>query len=940
MQRGKKEGPDALRDASASALTVAVGRAHARTARRRGAAAAPPPRVGAIAPPPPAAARRIRTKLPPLPYGTRVTARPAGWQAAGTGGGSAAVGRRDEACDDEARGDDGDADDGDGDGDDDDDDDGDDAGEDEGEDDEDEWDDSIAADAAAAAAVSAALAAADAEAAAAKAAGDPSAANTKEEAAKKKAAVKMEKRLKLMLTRIRNGQLVCRYQVHVTLLCAMQLRMDAAASGEELQALALSVVPRDAILGPPSLGTAAEILRRFALWFRCTFQVLRLADGKPVRRKCSASERAADCIGARRGDLLDLVVLAAAALRASGVRCRIVTPMQPLPFRPPPASAKLKNMTGRAVASAVADHTKLAGLYAWLEVFVDHRWVHLDPVAGLVDAANEKDIGRAVRLVDTLSHGAASGGARAAPAASKRQKKAPVSALPPSTSRRTATMADIRARTRTRFVAEKVATSHVVAVENGVATDVTRRYVTAWQDVEKDRPPSGVFEKTIAKCCGMLSAGGRRKVEKLATGDSGYIFDGDGRLDAGGQSTAAPSAASTRVATGGSGASSPAGPGRRLEDLQSDGSPADTFTGCAADKAVDVAVASEQLEFDRRAMKEAVPKTLTALRNHPLYVVERHLRRYEAVYPQEPVLGYVGAEREPVYLRSHVRTLHTRDRWYREMRDVKADAVPIREVASKSKRDVEGAPMASNSRLFGEWQTVALVIPPVVNGIVPRGPRGNVEFWTPAHMPAGGVHVPLPHSGPVARELGVDFVPCMTGFDVRSGRSVPRLQGVVVAAAVADAVRDGALVAGQRASERAEERARADALAKWKDLLGRVKARQRIQQKYGGAPGDRAGGTHEEVQKRAGKRKHGPGGGAGPSTAAAGDSARALGDGEAAKNRGTDGVTGEEGAGKRRRAGSASEAHDHVFHAGRQHDGDVWIKVCRVCGIEVAFEKL
>ena len=40
----------------------------------------------------------------------------------------------------------------------------------------------------------------------------------------------------------------------------------------------------------------------------------------------------------------------------------------------------------------------------------------------------------------------------------------------------------------------------------------------------------------------------------------------------------------------------------------------------------------------------------------------------------------------------------------------------------------------------------------------------------------------LPRIGMTCRKLGVDYATGMTGFDVRGGRSVPRIEGVVVCA--------------------------------------------------------------------------------------------------------------------------------------------------------------
>jgi Rad4 beta-hairpin domain 3 len=261
---------------------------------------------------------------------------------------------------------------------------------------------------------------------------------------------------------------------------------------------------------------------------------------------------------------------------------------------------------------------------------------------------------------------------------------------------------------------------------------------------------------------------------------------------------------------------------------------------------------------------------------------------------------------------------------------------------SKLKRDVQGASLSDSADLFGEWQTEALFIPPVQNGIVPRGPHGNVELWTPAHLPLGATHVEAAHAAPAARQLGFDFVPCMTGFDIRSGRSVPRIEGIVVASEVADVVRDAAAAASLQVSELAAERSRAEAQARWKELIGRVKARQRIQNKYGNGVEDNPAATYATVQERRGvekcRREAAPAGSSQDPSEAAESRSRSV-----AKERASADIDsqGEEDprSTKYSKGTLPSDPHNHAYGPARRHEGDVWIKVCNICGIEVAFEK-
>lgn len=45
---------------------------------------------------------------------------------------------------------------------------------------------------------------------------------------------------------------------------------------------------------------------------------------------------------------------------------------------------------------------------------------------------------------------------------------------------------------------------------------------------------------------------------------------------------------------------------------------------------------------------------------------------------------------------------------------------------------------------------------------------------------AGTIHLKHPRLAAVCRKLEVDFAHAMMGFDIRGGRSVPRIEGVVI----------------------------------------------------------------------------------------------------------------------------------------------------------------
>lgn len=230
-------------------------------------------------------------------------------------------------------------------------------------------------------------------------------------------------------------------------------------------------------------------------------------------------------------------------------------------------------------------------------------------------------------------------------------------------------------------------------------------------------------------------------------------------------------------------------------------------------------------EFDALAANEPVPTTLTALQNHRRYILERHVKRYEIIHPQFPVVGHFHDE--PIFLRSRVHILHTKDRWIRKMREVMEGAKPMKIVKSKNGTD-------DTVDLFGKWQTIPLIIPECVNGMVPRSIHGNVDLWTPEHLPKGTAHINSPFARLAARKLSIDFAPAMTGFEPRRGRPVPKIEGIVVAVENEDMIRDAALASARAARERQEKKELEETQLREEQAAREARARERVQRRYGG----------------------------------------------------------------------------------------------------------
>lgn len=248
----------------------------------------------------------------------------------------------------------------------------------------------------------------------------------------------------------------------------------------------------------------------------------------------------------------------------------------------------------------------------------------------------------------------------------------------------------------------------------------------------------------------------------------------------------------------------------------------------------------EDLELETRALTEPLPTNQQAYKNHPLYAIERWLTKYQTLYPKGPVLGFCSGH--PVYPRTSVKTLKTKQRWLREALQVKINELPAKVLKQSQKSgkvhsleaDDDGEGEGEEAfGLYGEWQTEPLQLPYAVNGIVPRNERGQVDVWSEKCLPHGTVHLRLPRLVPVVQRLGVDFAPAMVGFEFRNGKSYPLYEGLVVCAEFKDAVLEAYAEEEERREAEEEKKNELQAISRWYQLLSSIVTRQRLNNRYG-----------------------------------------------------------------------------------------------------------
>ncbi|PWN50373.1 Rad4-domain-containing protein [Violaceomyces palustris] len=262
--------------------------------------------------------------------------------------------------------------------------------------------------------------------------------------------------------------------------------------------------------------------------------------------------------------------------------------------------------------------------------------------------------------------------------------------------------------------------------------------------------------------------------------------------------------------------------------------------------------AMEDAELNDNMNREPMPTSVAGFKDHPVYFLEKHLKRDEVVFPKNKVATFQG---QPVYSRSNVLSLRSARQWFNEGRVVKEGQQALKWVKTRgytiaNKRAEEQARAEGgetpNEGLYAKFQTELYVAPPVVDGKVPTNAFGNIDLFVPSMLPAGAVHIPHNGSAKVAKKLGIHFAEAITGFEFRKHRSMPRITGIVVAAEFEDTILDAYWASEHAAAEKENTKRQERAIKHWKKLLNSLRIARRIQEQYGTKAGEKAEGSHAE----------------------------------------------------------------------------------------------
>ncbi|KAI2712082.1 hypothetical protein CBS147332_5718 [Penicillium roqueforti] len=245
--------------------------------------------------------------------------------------------------------------------------------------------------------------------------------------------------------------------------------------------------------------------------------------------------------------------------------------------------------------------------------------------------------------------------------------------------------------------------------------------------------------------------------------------------------------------------------------------------------------------------------TLQSLRTSTEFVLERFLRREEALRPgAEPVRTFIAgkgvrAKEEPVFRRADVLKCLSAESWHKEGRKPRPGAValkrvPIRAVTLIRKREVDELHRQTGEKplqgLYARDQTEYIIPPPIQDGRIPKNEYGNIDCFVPSMVPEGAAHVPLPGTVRVCKKLGIDYAEAVTGFEFGSKMAVPVIQGVVVAAENEGLLRDAWKVEAEEKRKREELKAEKKILQTWRKFLFGLRIMERVRDEYGGGDPD------------------------------------------------------------------------------------------------------
>lgn len=247
----------------------------------------------------------------------------------------------------------------------------------------------------------------------------------------------------------------------------------------------------------------------------------------------------------------------------------------------------------------------------------------------------------------------------------------------------------------------------------------------------------------------------------------------------------------------------------------------------------------ETSELTAKAAAEPMPRNIQDFKDHPIYALERHLRRNEVIHPKRAT-GQVEVSRssskknilEPVYRRADVHVVRSADGWYRLGRDIKIGEQPLKRVtAAISKNETmeefeDSAPV--QTPLYAMYQTELYRPPPVVRGKIPKNVYGNLDVYVPSMIPPGAFHLKHPEAARAARIIGIDFAEAVTGFEFKRRRGTAVFNGIVAAVEYQEALQEVIRCMEDEKIQAELDRRTQEALRLWKQFLLKLRIAEKV----------------------------------------------------------------------------------------------------------------
>lgn len=123
-----------------------------------------------------------------------------------------------------------------------------------------------------------------------------------------------------------------------------------------------------------------------------------------------------------------------------------------------------------------------------------------------------------------------------------------------------------------------------------------------------------------------------------------------------------------------------------------------------------------------------------------------------------------------------------------------------------------------------------------MEGILPLNEYGNIEVWEglSQFVPEGASFIEGNNSlVKLAKTLGIQHAPAVTGFEQKGLHTVPIVGGVVVLKGMEQLLQDAAIFTNAAEEEKYYQKRNLKIAQKWERIVGSVLSRQRLRDTYG-----------------------------------------------------------------------------------------------------------